>query len=578
MVDEFEKLLGEIPNATSGNTYSEDSGPKWVSSNYILPPITVNSNKGPLAEKLKNNGNLEDGKTLMNKSQQSPIKRIPQEEANLPDDQSLTSAFAELRFNGGISIETVSPWANRKSSLNHAVLLDCRCPNDLKEPVANVDSQLMVASSFQSTNSVPSGFGEFDLTKVRQESSNMVNLNVQELKKLQVGYCHPVSGALPNAHALQGFQFLSNVPIPGVEFPIMSDPQQYFADTQSSFPYLHSQHLNQPPISWRNIDQEQYHRMQQQYLYVQQLRNQRMESQHPIQQNGSIPSKLMGRTMRQPCFEMPNCLEQSNQEQFWDAYAVPRGLSPLNSAFSSADINPMHVLGKVGKQNFPEKILTRSQGLNTLKAVKFGTVGGNEPLNHINQNGKLLSNGHACLSLSTSNAGCFQLDGLNSWALSPDFTDLKIFQPQPQKYNSVDEVTGRMYLMAKDQHGCRFLQRKIAEGTLEDIEKIFVEIIDHIVELMTDPFGNYLVQKLLEVCNEDQRMQILHAITRKAGDLIRISCDMHGLIPPCLFLFIYHFYSLFHCSEGELELCICLIVCLSAITTYAVSLSYHDML
>ncbi|GAY57560.1 hypothetical protein CUMW_180390 [Citrus unshiu] len=526
VVDEFEKLLGEIPNATSGNTHSEDTGPKRVSSNYILPPITVNSSKGPLAEKLKNNGNLDEGKILVNKSQQSPIKRIPQEEANLPDDQSLTSAFAELRFNGGIPIEPVSPWANCNSSPNYAVLLDCQHPNGLKEPVSNVDSQLMVASSFQSTNSVPSGFDEFDLTKVRQESSNMVNLDVQELKKLQVGYRQPVenfSGALPNAHSLQGFRFLSNVPVPGVEFPVMSDPQQYFADTQSSFPYLHSQHLNQPPISWRNIDQEQYHRMQQQYLYLQQLRNQRSESQHPIQQNGSIPSKLMGRTMRQPCFEMPNRLEQSNQEQFWDAYAVPRGINHLNSAFSSTDCNPMHVLGKVGKQSFPEKILTRSQGLNTLKAVKFGTVGGHESLNHINQSGKLLSNGHLCLSLSTPNAGCFQIDGLNSWPLSSDSMDLKIIRPQPQKYNSVEEVTGRIYLMAKDQHGCRFLQRKISEGTLEDIEKIFVEIIDHIVELMTDPFGNYLVQKLLEVCNEDQRMQILQAITRKAGDLVRIS-------------------------------------------------------
>lgn len=544
VVDEFEKLLGEIPNATSGNTHTEDSGAKRVPSNYCLSPITVNSSKGPLTEKLKNNGSLDEGKILVNNSQQSPINRIQQEETKFPDDQSLTSAFAELRFNGGMTIETPSPWVNSKSSPNHhSVLLDCQYTNNLKEPVSNADSQLMVASSFQPTNNVPGGFGEFDLTKVRQESSNMANLDVQELKKLQVGYCQPVenfSTALPHAHGVQGFQFLSNVPVPGVEFPVISDQQQYFADTRSSFPYLHSQHLNQPHISWRNIEQEQYHRTHQQYLYLQQLRNQRMEAQHPIQPNGNIPTKLMGRTMRQPCFEMPNRLEKSNQEQFWDAYAVPRGLNQLNSAFSSADYNPMHVLGKVGKQSFPEKILTRTQGLNTLKAVKFGTVGGNESLNHINHSEKLLSNGHVCLSLSTPNAGCFPLDGLNQWSMSPEAADFKNnnLRPQSQKYNSVDEVTGRIYLMAKDQHGCRFLQRKISEGTLEDIEKIFVEIIDHIVELMTDAFGNYLVQKLLEVCNENQKMQILHAITRKPGDLVRISCDMHGLILLSLFSFL----------------------------------------
>ncbi|XP_031253123.1 pumilio homolog 12 [Pistacia vera] len=531
-VDEFEKLLGEIPNATSGNTHSEESGPKRVSSNFGLLPISVNSCKGPLTEKLKTNGSLDEGKISVDKPRQSPIKRIGQQEANLPDDQSLTSAFADLRFNGGIMMEPGSPWA--KSSPNHTVLLDSQYTSSLKEPVSNVDPRLMVVSSFQSTNNKPCGFDEFNVAKVRQESSNVVNPDFQELKKTQVGYCQPVenfSAALPLAHGVQGLQFLSNLPVPGVEFPVMSDQQHYFAEAQSSFPYLHSQHLNQPNISWSNIEQEQYHRMHQQYLFLQQqLRNQRTETQNPIQLNGNIPTKLIGRNLRQPCFEIPNRFEQSNQETFWNTYPVPRGMNQPNPAFSSTEYNAMHVLGKVGKQTCPEKILTRSQGLNMLKSVKFGAVAGNELLSHGNQNGKVLSNGHVCLSLSNPNVGCIELDGLNSWSLSHDTTDLKStnLRPQPHKYNSVDEVTGRIYLMAKDQHGCRFLQRKISEGTSEDIEKIFVEIIDHIVELMTDPFGNYLVQKLLEVCNEDQRMQILHAITRKAGDLVRISCDMHG--------------------------------------------------
>ncbi|XP_044483099.1 pumilio homolog 12-like [Mangifera indica] len=527
-VDEFEKLLGEIPKATSRNTHSVESGPKRVSSIYGLLPISVNSCKGPLTEKLKTNGGLDKGKIAVDKPHQSPIKGIGQEEANLPDDQSLTSAFADLRFNGGMLKEPGSTWA--KSSSDHTVLLDSQYTSSLKEPVSNVDPQMM----FQSTNDKPCGFDAFGVSKVRQESSNVVNPDAQELKKKQVSYCQPVenfSAALPLAHGVHGFQFLSNLAVPGVEFPIMSDQQQYFAEAQSSFPYLHSQHLNQPHISWRNIEQEQYHTMHQQYLYLQQqLRNQRTETQLPIQLNGNIPTKLIGRNLKQPCFEIPNRPEKSNQEPFWNTYAVPRGINQPTPAFSSPEYNAMHVLGKVGKQTFPEKILTRSQGLNILKAVKFGALAGNESLSHVNQNGKVLSNGHVCLGLTNRNVGCFELDSLNLWSLSRDPADLRStnLRPQPQKYNSVDEVTGRIYLMAKDQHGCRFLQRKISEGTSEDIEKIFVEIIDHIVELMTDPFGNYLVQKLLEVCNEDHRMQILHAITRKAGDLVRISCDMHG--------------------------------------------------
>ncbi|CAM6011016.1 unnamed protein product [Sphagnum balticum] len=98
---------------------------------------------------------------------------------------------------------------------------------------------------------------------------------------------------------------------------------------------------------------------------------------------------------------------------------------------------------------------------------------------------------------------------------------------QPPKYTTLEEVEGHIYLIAKDQHGCRFLQKKFDEGGPEDVEKIFHEIISHITELMKDPFGNYLVQKLLEVCDEKQRMEILRSVTMD-GELVRISLNMHG--------------------------------------------------
>ncbi|XP_039026885.1 putative pumilio homolog 7, chloroplastic [Hibiscus syriacus] len=96
------------------------------------------------------------------------------------------------------------------------------------------------------------------------------------------------------------------------------------------------------------------------------------------------------------------------------------------------------------------------------------------------------------------------------------------------KCNSLAEARGYIYLIAKDQHGFRFLQRLFDEGTPEDLEIIFKEIIDHVVELMMNPFGNYLMQKLLEVCNEEQRMQILLMATEEPGQLVRISLNTHG--------------------------------------------------
>ncbi|KAG4945398.1 hypothetical protein JHK87_041405 [Glycine soja] len=100
--------------------------------------------------------------------------------------------------------------------------------------------------------------------------------------------------------------------------------------------------------------------------------------------------------------------------------------------------------------------------------------------------------------------------------------------PLLPNYNSLAEAQGLIYLIAKDQHGCRFLQRIFDEGTPEDVQVIFNEIIDHVVELMMNPFGNYLMQKLLDVCDENQRMQMILMVTEEPGQLVRISLNTHG--------------------------------------------------
>ncbi|XP_019169445.1 PREDICTED: putative pumilio homolog 7, chloroplastic [Ipomoea nil] len=98
----------------------------------------------------------------------------------------------------------------------------------------------------------------------------------------------------------------------------------------------------------------------------------------------------------------------------------------------------------------------------------------------------------------------------------------------PLKLSSLREVQGYISHMAKDQYGCRFLQRIFDEGTPRDVQIIYDEIIDHAVELMMNPFGNYLMQKLLEVCNEEQRTQILLRVTEDPGQLVSISLNTHG--------------------------------------------------
>ncbi|KAI8341260.1 armadillo-type protein [Chlamydoabsidia padenii] len=94
---------------------------------------------------------------------------------------------------------------------------------------------------------------------------------------------------------------------------------------------------------------------------------------------------------------------------------------------------------------------------------------------------------------------------------------------------SLKDFEGRLYELAKDQNGCRFLQRKIedtsSQNGVQAVQAIYDEIHGHFVELMTNSFGNYLCQKLLERCDVDQRDKIVDIV---GPNIVNISLNMHG--------------------------------------------------
>lgn len=92
---------------------------------------------------------------------------------------------------------------------------------------------------------------------------------------------------------------------------------------------------------------------------------------------------------------------------------------------------------------------------------------------------------------------------------------------------SSDEIRSHIRHMSRDQYGCRYLQK-----SLDDLEKqdfligvIFQELGGSLDDTMMDPFGNYLCQKLAEVCDESQRTALLRILS---PDLSKISKSMHG--------------------------------------------------
>jgi pumilio RNA-binding family len=51
-------------------------------------------------------------------------------------------------------------------------------------------------------------------------------------------------------------------------------------------------------------------------------------------------------------------------------------------------------------------------------------------------------------------------------------------------------------LCSADQYGSRFIQQKLETASIEEKDMVFSEIMPQALTLMTDVFGNYVVQKV----------------------------------------------------------------------------------
>lgn len=95
------------------------------------------------------------------------------------------------------------------------------------------------------------------------------------------------------------------------------------------------------------------------------------------------------------------------------------------------------------------------------------------------------------------------------------------------KCTSLEEIVGQIYPLTKYQAGCRFLQKKLEEQPdPQHVTLVFTEVFEHLIELMTDPYGQYLVPKLMKYCDKQQRQAI---VTKIAPKIVTFACHTYGI-------------------------------------------------
>lgn len=87
------------------------------------------------------------------------------------------------------------------------------------------------------------------------------------------------------------------------------------------------------------------------------------------------------------------------------------------------------------------------------------------------------------------------------------------------------DLSGHVVAFCQDQHGSRFIQQRLEVCSDEDKQAVFDEIITAAQSLMTDVFGNYVLQKLFEYGTADQCETL--ALLLK-GQSVNLAMQMYG--------------------------------------------------
>eukprot|EP00644_Phytophthora_capsici_P014932 jgi/Phyca11/126772/e_gw1.65.81.1 len=96
--------------------------------------------------------------------------------------------------------------------------------------------------------------------------------------------------------------------------------------------------------------------------------------------------------------------------------------------------------------------------------------------------------------------------------------------PKSEKWG-LSTIKGHLFIFAKDQAGSRFIQQKLEKADERVKADAFSEIFPNSLLLMTDVFGNYVIQKFLEYGSLEQQQLLVELMT---SNMISLALQVYG--------------------------------------------------
>lgn len=103
------------------------------------------------------------------------------------------------------------------------------------------------------------------------------------------------------------------------------------------------------------------------------------------------------------------------------------------------------------------------------------------------------------------------------------------------------DLTNHIVEFSQDQHGSRFIQQKLERASASEKQLVFQEILASAYSLMTDVFGNYVIQKFFEYGTPEQKSTLAQKVNHSLCNLIRRNyVRLITFLSQPVLLYFYH--------------------------------------
>jgi hypothetical protein len=150
---------------------------------------------------------------------------------------------------------------------------------------------------------------------------------------------------------------------------------------------------------------------------------------------------------------------------------------------------------------------------------------GNMNNNSINMNNNQILNNN--LNKNMNNINNMNSNQMNNSNNNLEQKKKKIKRLETSAYvdKPLSYIAENFSMMGKDQGACRYIQKLLNDNPVESMNALYEPLCNNILQLINDPFGNYLIQKIITFLNDEQLYEILKIISPY---FFEICCNTHG--------------------------------------------------